>query len=64
MVLGEASRADRFSLNGYEKETNPLLKNEEVVSFSNISSCGTSTAYSVLCMFSIFDRMSITIKKE
>ena len=36
MVLGEASRDDRFSLNGYEKETNPLLKNEEVVSFSNI----------------------------
>lgn len=63
MVLGEASRADRFSLNGYEKETNPLLKNEEVVSFSNISSCGTSTAHSVPCMFSIFDRTEYNYKK-
>lgn len=27
MVIGESSRYDRWSLNGYEKETNPLLKN-------------------------------------
>ena len=26
LVVGEAARADRFSINGYEKETNPLLK--------------------------------------
>lgn len=25
MVVGEAARADRFLLNNYEKETNPLL---------------------------------------
>ncbi|MDD3026305.1 MAG: phosphoethanolamine transferase domain-containing protein, partial [Aliarcobacter skirrowii] len=47
LVIGEAARADRFSLNGYEKETNPLLKQEELVSFTNMSSCGTSTAHSV-----------------
>ncbi len=51
-VVGETARADRFSLNGYQRETNPLLKKEQVVSFSNFWSCGTSTAVSVPCMFS------------
>ena len=63
MVLGEAARADRFSLNGYEKETNPLLKKEEVVNFSNMYSCGTSTAESVPCMFSIFGKADYDYKK-
>lgn len=56
MVVGEAARADRFSLNGYERETNPLLKQEDIINFSNIHSCGTSTAVSVPCMFSIYER--------
>lgn len=29
VVLGESSRFDRWSLNGYERETNPLLAREE-----------------------------------
>jgi len=56
MVVGETARADRFSLNGYEKLTNPLLAKENVVSFSNVSSCGTSTGVSVPCMFSVLGR--------
>jgi lipid A ethanolaminephosphotransferase len=56
LVIGEAARADRFSLNGYQKETNPLLQKEDVISFTNMYSCGTSTAYSVPCMFSILPR--------
>jgi len=63
MVVGEATRADRFSLNGYEKETNPLLKKEEIVNFPNFYSCGTSTAQSVPCMFSIYDRDDYNYKK-
>ena len=63
MVVGEAARANRFSLNGYEKETNPLLKQEEIVNFSNMYSCGTSTAESVPCMFSIFDKADYDYKK-
>ena len=57
-VLGETARYDRFSLNGYERETNPLLKKEEIYAFSNFWSCGTSTAVSVPCMFSIYDKDS------
>ena len=63
LVVGETARADRFSLNGYSKETNPLLKQEELVSFTNMSSCGTSTAHSVPCMFSIFPKDDYSYKK-
>ena len=56
LVVGEAARADHFSLNGYGRETNPRLKQEDVVSFTNMTACGTSTAYSLPCMFSIFPR--------
>ena len=56
MVVGETARADRFSLNGYHRETNPLLAKHDVVSLSNVSSCGTSTGVSVPCMFSALGR--------
>lgn len=56
MVVGETARADRFSLNGYHKETNPLLAKENILSFSNVRSCGTSTGVSVPCMFSVLGR--------
>lgn len=55
-VVGETARADHLSLNGYKRETNPLLKNENVFSFTNVTSCGTSTAHSVPCMFSDLGR--------
>ncbi|RXJ86133.1 phosphoethanolamine transferase [Arcobacter sp. CECT 8985] len=63
MVVGEATRADRFSLNGYKKDTNPLLEKEDIYNFSNMSSCGTSTAYSVPCMFSKFTRKNYSHNK-
>ncbi len=63
LVIGEAARADRFSLNGYPRETNSLLKKEDVVSMRNVHSCGTSTDVSVPCMFSIYDRSSYSEKK-
>lgn len=52
LVLGETARADHFSLNGYSRDTNPELEKLNIKSFKNVSSCGTSTAYSVPCMFS------------
>ena len=56
MVVGETARADRFSLNGYERNTNPELASLDVVSFSNVHSCGTSTVVSLPCMFSLQTR--------
>ncbi|MDD5052262.1 MAG: phosphoethanolamine--lipid A transferase [Sulfuricurvum sp.] len=56
LVVGEAVRWDHFSLNGYERETTPLLKKEDVINYTQFTSCGTETAVSVPCMFSSFGR--------
>lgn len=56
MVLGETARAMSFSLNGYPKNTNQYTEKQGVVSFSNMTSCGTATAVSVPCMFSRLDK--------
>jgi len=62
MVVGETARSDRFSLNGYQRNTNPALVLENrLISYTHISACGTSTAISVPCMFALaghenFDR--------
>lgn len=53
-VVGETARADHFSLNGYQKQTTPSLEKEQVISFTNTWSCGTSTSESVPCMFSVY----------
>ena len=56
-VVGETVRADHIGLNGYERNTTPLLsKQSDIYSFKDASSCGTSTAYSVPCMFSYANR--------
>ena len=53
-VVGETARAANFSLNGYERDTNnPLMPySDNIINFENTTSCGTSTAVSVPCMFS------------
>ncbi|NES10101.1 phosphoethanolamine transferase [Pseudomonas laurentiana] len=51
LVIGETARAANFSLNGYPRVTNPALPDQGVVSFTNVSSCGTATAISLPCMF-------------
>jgi len=57
LVIGETARADHFSLNGYHRNTNPRLSMENsLISYSDISSCGTSTATSVPCMFAYAGR--------
>jgi lipid A ethanolaminephosphotransferase len=63
LVVGETARADRFSLNGYAKETNPLLKKEDIINFPDVHSCGTSTAVCVSCMFSKYTREEYSRKK-
>ena len=59
IVVGETARAANFSLNGYDKETNPLLKQQAgLINLPAVRSCGTDTAVSVPCMFSMFERRS------
>ena len=52
LVLGETARTENFSLNGYSRNTNPLLSKQDVISFSDVHSTGTATAVSVPAIFS------------
>lgn len=56
LVIGETARADHFSLNGYTRPTTPALERLGVVSFRDVTSCGTNTAASLPCMFSHLGR--------
>ena len=57
LVLGETGRSGNFGLNGYGRDTTPLLSaRTDLASARNAWSCGTSTAASVPCMFSHLGR--------
>ncbi|WP_427025336.1 phosphoethanolamine transferase [Aureimonas ureilytica] len=56
LVVGETSRAQNYALNGYDRDTTPELAARHVSNFTNVTSCGTSTAVSVPCMFSVYPR--------
>ena len=56
VVLGETARAENFSSNGYTKNTNQYTAKYDITSFENMFSCGTATAVSVPCMFSMMTR--------
>jgi lipid A ethanolaminephosphotransferase len=59
-VVGETARADRWSFNGYARDTNRFTRERGVVNFPNVTSCGTSTAESVPCLFSNLGRSGFT----
>ena len=62
LVVGETARADRFSLNQYERNTNPKLSQRDLLNFQNATSCGTSTATSLPCIFSYLNRQQYNHK--
>jgi len=64
LVIGETARAQNFSLNGYERETNPKLKQQQIFNFSDTSACGTTTAISLPCMFSLYNKDGFTSEKS
>lgn len=61
LVVGETARAKNFSLYGYDRETNPLLSKQDIITFAETSSCGTATAVSLPCMFSLLDRKNFDV---
>lgn len=63
LIVGETARARNFSLYGYERETNPELKKQDVVIFRDVTSCGTATAISLPCMFSAEPRRSFDVNE-
>jgi lipid A ethanolaminephosphotransferase len=58
LVVGETVRAANWGLDGYRRQTTPELARRGVVNFSDVTSCGTDTATSLPCMFSVFGRSS------
>ncbi len=60
LVVGETARSGNFGINGYERDTTPLLKalkknadqSGELTTQTDVWSCGTTTATSLPCMFS------------
>lgn len=64
IILGETARAANFSLNGYSRQTNPLLsQRRDLFNFTNVQSCGTATAVSVPCVFSSLGRENFSDRK-
>lgn len=52
LVIGETVRAANWGLGDYSRQTTPELAKHQLINFSQVSSCGTSTAVSLPCMFS------------
>lgn len=53
LVIGESARAENFGLLGYSRDTTPELAREnDIIAFGDVHSCGTETAVSVPCLFS------------
>jgi lipid A ethanolaminephosphotransferase len=63
-VVGETARSQNFSLNGYNRLTNPKLAQENITSFTQVSACGTSTAASLPCMFSHLGREAFNARSQ
>jgi lipid A ethanolaminephosphotransferase len=63
-IVGEAARAQSFGLNGYTRDTTPLLNKSSVLNYKNFHSCGTSTSISVPCIFSHLGRKQFDVKQS
>lgn len=59
LVIGEAARAQNFSLYGYHGSTNPKLSETGVAALKNTVSCATYTTASVRCILSHTDPASL-----
>lgn len=69
LVVGETVRAANWGLNGYARQTTPLLAEQDVINFSHVTSSGTDTATALPAMFSIngrhdYDRKEITRRES
>ncbi len=64
LVVGETARADHFSANGYARPTNAETAPLGLVSFHDVTSCGTNTAASLPCMFSHLGREGFLAREQ
>ncbi len=65
LVVGETGRSGNFGLNGYARDTTPLLSaRKDLASARNAWSCGTSTATALPCMFSHLGKSDFESRKN
>ena len=64
MLVGETARANNYRYHGYHRDTNPYTKPYDLFYFQHVVTCGTSTAVSVPCMFSIQTREEFNRKQS
>ena len=55
LVIGEAARAQNFSLYGYARPTNPLLARAGAVALPHARACATYTTAALVCILSAGD---------
>ena len=64
VLVGETARAANYQWNGYNRETNAFTAGiPNMVFFQNTTSCGTATAISLPCMFSMMGREHYNAEK-
>ncbi len=56
VAVGETARAANWGLSGYERDTTQALGALNVINFSDVTACGTSTEVSLPCMMSRIGR--------
>lgn len=64
LQIGETGRADHFSLNGYDRPTSTELTALGVMSFRQVTSCGTNTTASLPCMFSALGKSAFESRQR
>lgn len=64
VFVGETTRAQNWGLNGAAQDTTPELRKRGVINFTDVSSCGTSTAVSLPCMMSVYTRDEYSYQKQ
>ncbi|WP_332419344.1 phosphoethanolamine--lipid A transferase [Vibrio metschnikovii] len=62
-IMGETARSQNYQLNGYPRKTNAYTDELPIISFQDVSSCGTATAVSVPCLFSSMTRSNFDRQK-
>lgn len=64
VLVGETARGQNYQLNGYNRATNAYTTTiPNVISFPHVSSCGTATAVSLPCMFSLLGQKNYSLEK-
>lgn len=64
LVIGESAKYNHFSLNGYERETNPELKNISNLFSFYANSCASMTYLSVSCMLSRYGKENFDVNQN